>query len=87
MNTKELDFIDHLIRSTDNDNIVIISEEREITLKDQFGVCGKHAHQITVPGFYVYGNVDWQIFGDYEPSVMYLLSDCDNKLFYFPPVF
>ena len=86
MNTRELDFLDHLLRSTDCENIVVISEKRENTLKEQFDVCGKHSHHITVPGFYVYGSADWQILGDYEPSVMYLLFDNHHKLFYFPPV-
>jgi len=87
MNTKELEFLDHLLRSTSGDNIVVVSEERENTLQEGFGVCGKHAQHKTAAGFYVYADADWQMYGDYEPSVMYMLADSDSKLFYFSPVF
>ena len=86
MNTKELEFLDHLLRSTGGENIVVVDEEREHTLQESFGVCGKHAHNKIAAGFYVYGDADWQIMGDFEPSVMYILADNDSKLSYFPPV-
>ena len=87
MNTKELEFLDHLLRSTENIDIVVVSEGRERSLKESFGVCGKHAHHKIAAGFYVYGDVDWQILGDFEPSKVYMLADSDGKLYYFPSEF
>ena len=84
MKTKELELIEALLKSTDGENIVVIKELLpETTLKDYFGVCGKHSDYIVPPGFYVYGDSDWQICGMFEPDTMYLLADNDKKLFYF----
>ena len=84
MKTKDLEFIEALIKSADSENIVVIKEFiLETTLKDYFGVCGKHSDYNIAPGFYVYGDTDWQICGMYEPEIMFLLADSDKKLFYF----
>lgn len=87
MNNKELEFLDHLLRSTDGEKIVIEYYECGLTLKEMFGVCGKHEQYKVAPGFYVYEEVDWQISGEFEPAAVYLLTDSEQRLFYFSPKF
>ena len=88
MSTKELVFLDCLIRTTDGSNIVVLPEDGEgITLSLYFNVGGKYADGVPKAGIYVYEDADWEILGDFTPNVVYNLADSEQKLFYFYPQF
>ena len=90
MNKKELEFLGCLLRSTSSENIVVVDEdieEGENTLASYFSIAGKHASNNVVAGIYVYESPNWQIYGDFEPSKVYILAESDNQVFYFSPNF
>ena len=84
MTIRELEFIDTLLASLGNsEEVFIIDSVGYNTLSEMFDVCGKHANKKVSIGFYVLGDANWHIGGNYEPSEVYIISDSDRKLFYF----
>jgi hypothetical protein len=87
MTTKELDFLDSLVRSTSDENIFVVSQEREKTLADLADVIGIHASDRALTGVYVYESPYWEMYEGFMPAAAYNLADTDVKLYYFPAKF
>lgn len=88
MNTRVLEFFDCLLKSADSEKILIVSSVVDSTLEGYFGVSGKHALDNVRIGVYVYERFDWEISGDFVPSINYPLGkdwDERDRLFYFSP--